>query len=83
MRQVLLGSETDDALFHRLNATVRALGGSMSDSEWVLGGSQEIMIYRILLPGGTLEAVAETYVGLCLRGPDSLVTILSNHISPQ
>jgi hypothetical protein len=80
MREVLLGSETDDALFERLCTAVRSLGGSMSDSEWVLGGSQEITTYMIVLPAGTLEAVAETYIGLSLRGPDELVNSLSSRV---
>lgn len=42
MFDVLLGSENDDSLFHRLVDEVKAMGGSIADAECVLGGSQEV-----------------------------------------
>jgi hypothetical protein len=68
MTEIVLGSEYDDDLFFRLVAEVEALGGSIVDKEWRLGGSQEMTVFHISLPDGNLEAVAETYVGLSLRG---------------
>jgi hypothetical protein len=68
MPEIVLGSEYDDNLFLRLVAEVEALGGSIVDKEWILGGSQEMIFFQITLPNGNLEAVAETYVGLSLRG---------------
>jgi hypothetical protein len=83
MIQVVLGSESDDELFERLNAEVCALGGTIADTEWVLGGSQEVTIYKIRLPSGELEAVAETYVGLFLRGEVAQVTALAQRVMPN
>ena len=80
MRKVLLGSETDDELFQRLSDAVRNLGGSIFQSAWVVGGSQEIVKYTIQLPAGSLEAERETYVGLSLFGPDALVLEVSSHV---
>jgi hypothetical protein len=81
MREILLGSEYDDALFERLCTVVASLGGSVTDIEWVLGGAQEITTFAVVLPGGTLEATAETYVGLSLRGEDTLVLAVSNLVA--
>jgi len=73
MHQFLLGDEHDDALIERLCKAVARLGGSIKDREWVVGGSQEVTMFEIELPDGRLQAVAETYVGLSLSGPESLV----------
>lgn len=80
MLDLLLGSETDDTLFDRLYSSVQSLGGSITDSGWALGGSQEITTYTIVLPTGSLEAIAETYIGLSLRGPTELVNSLASRV---
>lgn len=81
MKEIVLGSEYDDDLFFRLVAEVEALGGSITDSEWTVGGSQEITVFQIALPDGNLEAVAETYVGLSLRGtPAALVEQVAGRV---
>lgn len=58
MTEILLGDEYDDALFERLIAEVAALGGSITDKEWTLGGSQEMTVFEIALPDGNIEDVA-------------------------
>ena len=80
MYAICLGPETDDDLFERLRLAVIDLGGTIADSEWVLGGSQEVTTYKIVLPTGTLQAVAETYVGLSLQGVESLVTPIAQRV---
>ena len=45
----------------------------MKEVSWGVGGSQEVCSYRIILPAGVIEATAETYMGLVIRGPSSLV----------
>ncbi len=83
MTEIVLGDEYDDALFERLAAEVAALGGSIIDKEWALGGSQEMTVFQISLPDGSIEAVAETYVGLSLRGTTSLVEQLARRVTPN
>ncbi len=78
MKEIVLDSEYDDALFAKLCAVVESLGGSIADTEWVLGGSQEITKFAVALPNGNLEAIAGTYIGLLLRGEDDLVLAVSN-----
>lgn len=57
------------SLFWRLHAAVTSLRGRMTQIFCGVGGSQEITTYRISLPDGSLVAEAETYIGLCIRGP--------------
>lgn len=77
--EVRLGDEHDDALLARVRAAVRAAGGQMGRPDWGVGGSQEIVTYRVTLPEGQLRLTAETYVGLSLSGPPVLVqTLLSS-----
>jgi hypothetical protein len=83
MTEIVLGDEYDDALFARLVAEVAALGGSITDKEWTLDGSQEMTVFQIALPDGQVEAVAETYVGLSLRGTTSLVEQLARRVMPN
>lgn len=83
MTEIVLGSECDDALFARLVAEIEVQGGSIIEKEWTLGGSQEIAVFQINLPDGEIEAVAETYVGLSLRGTTSLVEQLASRVMPN
>lgn len=83
MYQVLLGPDTDDVQFSKPCEAVRALGGTIEDSEWIVGGSREITVYKIALPSGSLEAVMETYVGLALRGNEGPVSVLANEVLPN
>lgn len=81
--EILLGDEYDDALFDCLVAEVAALGGSITDKEWTLGGSQAMTVFQISLPNGDIEAVAETYVGLSLRGTTALVQQIARRVMPN
>ncbi|WP_334158178.1 hypothetical protein [Oryzomicrobium sp.] len=83
MIEVILGPEYDFELFSRLTTEIEALGGSIGGQEWTLGGSQELTVFHITLPEGELEAVAETYVGLSLRGELSLVQQLGRRMLPN
>jgi hypothetical protein len=83
MLNILLGSEDDDDLFDRLLVAVKDMGGSIVDTEWILGGSQELTRYSITLPAGNLEALAETYIGLTLCGNPDLVRLLASKVVPN
>jgi hypothetical protein len=76
-----LGPEWDEALLRRLRQAVAELGGSMRETSWGVGGSQEVVEYEILCRGATLTATAETYVGLVLRGPPPAVDELARMVS--
>ena len=81
MYEVVIGSETDNALVERIQAVVSRLHGGISNPEWTIGGSQEIATYKISLPSGNLEVVTETYIGVTLRGPEALVLDFANQVT--
>lgn len=81
MIEIVLGPEWDDDLLTRLRVETEAMGGSFSRGEWTVAGSQERTVYRIALPGAELEAEAETYVGLVLRGDELAVRSLADRAS--
>ena len=83
MTELLLGSECDDDLFYRLVAEVQAMGGSIVDREWAVGGPQEVTLYEISLPGADLVATAQSGVGLSLRGEPALVEALADRVAPN
>lgn len=78
--EVRLGDEHDDALLARVRAAVLAAGGQISRPDWGVGGSQEIVTYRVTLPEGSLRLTAETYLGLSLSGPSILVQALQRRV---
>ena len=81
MIEITIASEWNDAALSRLTAEVAAMGGSMAQREWVVGGSQELTTYKISLPGAELEAIAETYIGLSLRGDQQSVEALASRLA--
>jgi hypothetical protein len=76
-----LGPEWDEALLMRLRKTVTDLGGKMKETSRRIAGSQEVIEYEILLRGETVTVTAETYMGLVLRGPHSLVEEVAGLVS--
>lgn len=56
-----LGSDSEPELLQRLRHTVESSGGTMREIFWGIGGSQELCINHIRLPGGRLTATAETF----------------------
>ncbi len=71
--EIELGPEWDSDLLAKLRVAVTSAGGTMKELSWGVGGSQEVCAYEIQLPGGAIEATAETYMGLVIRGPSTLV----------
>jgi hypothetical protein len=68
-----LGPEWDEELLVRLRQAVTERCGTMKLTEHGVAGSQDIQMYSIEMPSGSLCAKAETYVGLRLSGPAALV----------
>jgi len=82
-KKVRLGSLTDDELFNRLCDRINALGGTMEDLEWDLGGSRQKTTYVIKLPEGELQALADTEKGLFLQGEEKLISLLMQEPRPD
>lgn len=72
----IVGDEYDEAAFARLK---RALGNrqySVRDVWNGVAGSQDIQHWTAVGPGGELIIESETYVGLSVEGPPSLIADL-------
>ena len=81
--EMVLGDEYDADLPARLMAAVKAEEGAITNTEWGVGGSQELTVFRIALPDGEVGAIAETYMGLSLKGPRALVERLARRVLPD
>lgn len=80
-RTVILGDEFDDALRVRLVEAFRILGGDSCKGERLMGGSQEIGSYTVLIHGEEVKVEAETYLGLRVTGPTLLVGEIERMVS--
>ena len=78
--EIHLGSETDALLWAALRSVVSSSGGLIAELSHDVAGSQELVQYAVTLPGGTVDVVSETYIGLTLRGSSPLVDELSHAI---
>lgn len=77
MLELTLGAEFDVNLRRRLFDSVRVLGGSIGASSWSVAGSQELEVFELRFPSGTVAATEETFMGLVLKGNDELVTAIA------
>ena len=71
--KLVLGKEYDEALRIALISILRELGGSSKDSQWLVGGSQELDIVEVDIQGRIVTVEAETYVGLSISGDADIV----------
>lgn len=78
-----IGAEWDTVLLIRLRDVVTGWGGTMTETLRGVAGSQDIAEFEILLEGLVVVVTAETYMGLRLRGPESLVDRLVKELSLQ
>lgn len=77
---VVLGAEHDAELHEALHAVLRAAGARGLGSDWQLAGSQELWQQRLQLDVHQLEVITETFVGLSLSGPRSIVEAIVNRL---
>lgn len=81
MKTVTLGPEFEPALRQRLRAVLTSMGAeSLEESWWAVGGSQEISHAEVSVDGATLIIEAETYIGLTITGPASLVGDIADRV---
>lgn len=77
MLELTLGAEFDANLRRLLVDAVRKLGGTVGASSWSVAGSQEMEVFELRFPSGTVAATEETFMGLVLRGNTELVTAIA------
>lgn len=72
-KTIILGNEFDESHKSRLIEILKSLGAIPLSSDWTVVGSQELTSFAVSLRAEVLKAESETYIGLSISGPDTLV----------
>lgn len=80
---IRLGDEYDDVLKAALVAVLTARGAVGAGSSWGVGGSQELDTARVKLGDAVITIESETYMGLTIEGPRSIVEALAQEVSER
>jgi hypothetical protein len=78
--RIRLGDEYDDVLKAVLVAVLTARGAVGAGSSWGVGGSQERDTARVKLGDAVITIESETYMGLTIEGPRSIVEALAQEV---
>lgn len=71
---VVLGDEFDESLRNRLIDALRKLGATPSGSaSRTVAGSQDLEELDVYVEGHLVRIEAETYIGLSVTGPETIV----------
>jgi hypothetical protein len=82
-KTIVLGDEYDDALRAALGIVLRRNGVIENEKFWGVGGSQEVEILKIKFGNDVITIESETYVGLSITGPISVVDRISEQVHQQ
>jgi hypothetical protein len=80
---IRLGDEYDDVLKAALVAVLTARGAVGAGSSWGVGGSQELDTARVKLGDAVITIESETYMGLTIEGPRSIVEALAQEVGER
>lgn len=72
----VVGDEYEEAAFARLKRALGELKYCFQDQWEGVAGSQDVRHWTVVGPGGKLTIESETYVGLSVEGPRSLIADL-------
>lgn len=72
-KTIILGSEHDKAIWLALKSVLTEMRGTIQDSSWGVGGSQELTSFEVIVDGRNIKIESETYVGISLSGDSDLV----------
>ncbi len=73
VKTVNLGAEYDEELFEAFAATLAAEGAVLLEKIQGVAGSQDVSIWKYLIGDEIVEVVSETYIGLTISGPPTVV----------
>lgn len=82
-QRIILGDEYDEVLREALHAVLLRNGAIDVDKSWGIGGSQEIEILIISLGSDVITIEAETFVGLSVSGPKTVVEEIALQVRRQ
>ena len=83
METIILGDEHDDILRGTLRAVLISAGAVDIEHFWGVGGSQELEVVEVEFENERVTIEAETFVGLTLSGPKSVVENLAERVRQQ
>ena len=73
-----VAAEHDETASTRLRLAIESLGYRPKSQWWGVGGSQEITHVELVGPAGQIEVVAETYIGLTVKGESNAIAAIRN-----
>lgn len=77
IRTVNIGKEFDENLLRRLELVLKSMGGVQISEESSVVGSQDLWCKKVKINDQILEIESETYVGVTITGPASLVEAIA------
>jgi hypothetical protein len=80
---ITLGEEYDERLWAALRVVLLRNGAVEVERSWGVGGSQEITTLTVQVNQAVVRVVAETYMGLSLVGPCSIVEPLAQQVRDE
>lgn len=80
MKTIVLGDEYDVVLRESLQHVLQLKGAAKIDGERGFAGSQEVEVLTYSLGDSRIVVESETYVGLSVTGPDSLVDAIASDV---
>ncbi|MFP5424138.1 MAG: hypothetical protein ACLGID_22135 [Gammaproteobacteria bacterium] len=78
---IILGDEYDDILRETLCSVLIKNGAIGIDNSWGVGGTQEIETLVIRLGSNLIKIEAETFIGLTISGPKTVVEEIALQVS--
>jgi len=72
-KTVILGAEYEKIVWDTLKGVLKELGGTVHDSNWGIGGSQELTSVDVIVGGQIISVESETYIGISISGDSGLV----------
>jgi len=80
---IILAPEYDNDLFEVLSNTLKSEGAKIFSKDWGVGGSQEVSTWDVKINEETINVEAETYIGLSIRGPNTLIERIAQKVKHQ
>ena len=78
-----IGSETDDILLEKLKKALDNYNATLVKEDSIVVGSQEIKFYDYKIGVDQIKVTVETYVGISLRGKESVINKIVNAVDRQ
>lgn len=82
-KTVILGAEYEKIVWDTLKGVLKELGGTVHDSNWGIGGSQELTSVDVIVSGQIISVESETYIGISVSGDSGLVDQIQKAVTSR